>query len=85
MKCDNLHHAQQWEIIDHRGDRKRIFCDQCQEDWWTGDEDPEEEETPEEDDEQPPPAPRPTRPPQWWIDNNTDGMGNCFSDADEGL
>ncbi len=33
----------------------------------------------------PEPAPRPTKPPQWWIDNNTDGAGHCFTDADDGL
>lgn len=23
--------------------------------------------------------------PNWWIDNYTDGSGNCYSDADPGL
>ncbi len=23
--------------------------------------------------------------PDWWVDNYTDGSGNCYSDADPGL
>lgn len=31
------------------------------------------------------PKRNPLSPPDWWLDNYTDGAGNCYSDADDGL